>query len=72
MRTAAGPYLEALRKRFREEQRQREITAANVILARYGLTAVPSVAEKRELPPPQAVIRESRIATPVQPPLFGE
>jgi len=72
MRTTAGPYLESLRQRFREEQRQCEITAANVILARYGLTAVPSVAETRELPAPQAVIRDSHSAAPIQPHLFGE
>lgn len=72
MRIAAGSYLEALRERFREEQRQREITAANVILARYGLTAVPSVAETRKLPAPQAVIRDPHSAAPIQPHLFGE
>ncbi len=72
MRTAAGPYLEALRQRFREEQRQHEITAANSILARYGLRAVPGAAATNDTPVTQAAIRETHSVAPIQPRLFGE
>src|ERR1700739_4294748 len=71
MRTAAGPYLEALRQRFREEQRQHEITAANSILARYGLRAVPDAAATNDIPVTQAAIRETHSVAPIQPRLFG-
>lgn len=47
MRQAARPYLAALRQRFGETRRQRDISSATAILATYGLTvtATPTVAE---------------------------
>lgn len=70
MRETAGPYLDALRQRFEEDRRQGEINAANKILSRYGLTAVPAAA-----PPVPAAMASHEPQTnshpiPIQPQLF--
>jgi hypothetical protein len=42
MREAAEPYIDGLRQKFGEMLRQRDLGAASRVLARYGLTAVPT------------------------------
>ena len=71
MREAARPYLAALRQRFGETRRQRDISTARALLAAHGLTAVaaPTMAEAEG----QANISKAPVPrTPVQPQLFTD
>jgi hypothetical protein len=70
MRETAGPYLDALRQRFEEDRRQGEINAANKILSRYGLTAVPATVATAAMAGHEKRTSSHPPGMPIQPQLF--
>ncbi|HET6843516.1 MAG TPA: hypothetical protein VFK06_17825 [Candidatus Angelobacter sp.] len=72
MREAAAPYLAGLRLGFEEMGRQSDISAATLVLARYGLTVAPATISQ---PVGDATVdtnRRGHSGQPIQPLLFGD